>query len=52
MQARPKVTGLIEESKVEAFETLEIFQVRKKSKAQEEEHNNHQISCRGEDLDH
>jgi hypothetical protein len=37
-QARPKVIGLAEEPKVEAFETLEIFQVREKLKAQEEEH--------------
>jgi hypothetical protein len=51
MQVRPKVIGLIEESKVESFETLEIFQFRKKSKDQEEEHNNLHINCRGEDLD-
>jgi hypothetical protein len=29
-----QVIGLAEESKVEAFEALEIFQVRKKFKAQ------------------
>jgi hypothetical protein len=45
---QPKVTGFTEESNVVAFKTLEIFQVRKKEKeAQEEENNNHQISCRG-----
>jgi hypothetical protein len=52
-QMRPKVARLAgDKSKVETFETLKIFQVRKKSQAQEEEHNSHQISCRGRDLDH
>jgi hypothetical protein len=32
-----QVSEIAEESKVETFETLEIFQVRKKLKAQEEE---------------
>jgi outer membrane protease len=52
MRMRPKVIGLAEESKVEDFETLEIFQVSKKTKAQEEEHNSHHITFRGEDMDH
>jgi hypothetical protein len=40
MQERPKVARLAgDKSKAETFETLKIFQVRKKSQAQEEEHN-------------
>jgi hypothetical protein len=35
---KTKVIELTEESKVETFETLEIFQVREKFQAQEEEH--------------
>jgi hypothetical protein len=47
-QVRPKVTRLIEEAKFKAFEASKSSKSRKKdAKAQEEEHNNHQISCRG-----
>jgi hypothetical protein len=48
MQVRPKVTGLTEEAKVEAFEASKSSKSGKKgAKAQEEEHNSRQISCRG-----